>query len=53
MVRLRILLWRMAVAKVEAASTFKSVLAVDVGSEIGDGRGVETEACFERGDRDK
>lgn len=38
---------------VEATSRFKSVVGVDVGSEIGDGRGVETEACFERGDRDK
>lgn len=32
---------------------FERVLASDVGSEIGDGRGVETEACFERADRDK
>lgn len=38
---------------VSVVAMFKSVVAFDVGSEIGDGRGVETEACFERGDRDK
>jgi len=37
----------------EAASAFKNAVDLEVGCGKGDGKGVETEACFERVDRDK
>lgn len=45
--------WDKRDATEEGPLTFKNVLDLDVGSGKGDGRGVETEACFERVDRDK